>query len=121
MIDVIASVEFTHNRLPALIVAAPRRVRAAVAATVRDVERDAKLFCPVDTGLLRSSIHGRMLSDTEGVVGTSVEYAAPVEFGHVTEAGTYVPGQPFLAPALANSAEMFSQRLTDLLRSEGLL
>ena len=44
------------------------------------VENDAKTKCPVDTGMLRSSITS-VVEGNVGVVGTNVEYAPYVEFG----------------------------------------
>lgn len=44
------------------------------------VERDAKIFCPVDQGQLRASITHEVDGDT-GVVGTNVEYAPYVHQG----------------------------------------
>ena len=77
-------------------------------------ETYAKQLCPVDTGRLRNSItHKQEGTDTE-VIGTNVEYAPYVEFGHHQEPGryvpaigkrlvaSYVPGKPYLAPALEN-------------------
>lgn len=44
------------------------------------VERDAKIFCPVDQGQLRASITHEVDGDT-GAVGTNVEYAPYVHQG----------------------------------------
>lgn len=62
-------------------------------------ERYAKQRCPVDTGRLRSSITHRVEVETDGmvgIVGTNVEYAAPVELGHATRGGGFVPPVGFL-------------------------
>ncbi len=62
----------------------------ALNAVGLQAEGYAKRLCPVDTGNLRNSItHG--FDDTELVayIGTNVEYAAYVEFGH-TKPGGYV-------------------------------
>jgi HK97 gp10 family phage protein len=62
------------------------------------VDRMAKQLCPVDTGLLRSSINWRLGVDGRGVyatIGTSTHYAPYVEFGT-----RYMAAQPFLRPAL---------------------
>lgn len=65
-------------------------------------ETYAKRICPVDTGRLRNSItHKQEGTDTE-VIGTNVEYAPYVEFGHHTSSGKLVSGKPYLAPALEN-------------------
>jgi len=43
-------------------------------------ERNAKAYCPVDTGRLRNSI-SHATDDTRAVIGTNVEYAPYVELG----------------------------------------
>lgn len=46
------------------------------------IERDAKINCPVDMGLLRASIHsGVDRANLVGEVSTPTEYAAFVEYG----------------------------------------
>ena len=66
------------------------------------VEGRVKRKAPVDKGLLRASYTHS--ADEEGVVvGTNIEYAAPVELGHRTEAGTFVQPQPHLVPGLLES------------------
>jgi len=64
-------------------------LKKAMAEVVFGIEGDAKGFCPVGPnipgvrtgGLLKSSIHGEVVSAFEGVVGTNTEYAPYVEFG----------------------------------------
>lgn len=55
------------------------------------VEAGAKRNCPVDTGLLRESIHTRPAavkgSDVEASVYTGIEYAPYVEFGTGSRGG----------------------------------
>ncbi len=75
----------------------------------------ATAICPTDTGTLARSITSEVHMDENAVyVGTNVEYAAPVEFGHHQEVGRYVPAigarlvkdfvpaQPYLRPAFQN-------------------
>ena len=58
------------------------------------IEGHAKKRCPVDTGLLRSSILPVVESWAEAYVGTNVKYAIFVEYGtRKTKA------QPYLEPA----------------------
>ncbi len=84
-------------------------------------ETYAKKLCPVDTGNLRNSItHQREGDDTE-LIGTSVEYAPYVEIGHHQEPGryvpaigkrlvaSYVPGKPYMAPALQNHVSEYKE------------
>jgi len=61
-------------------------------------ERAAKRLCPVDTGRLRASITWRIDRDAKGLlalIGTTVHYAAYVEFGTWR-----MHGRPFLRPAI---------------------
>jgi HK97 gp10 family phage protein len=64
-----------------------------------EVQRDAKVRAPVDTGTLQWSItSGRFAADESRVeyhVGTSIHYAIYQEFGT-----RYMPAQPYLVPAL---------------------
>lgn len=84
-------------------------------------ETYAKKLCPVDTGNLRNSItHQREGDDTE-LIGSDVEYASYVELGHHQEVGRYVPaigkrlvrpfvpGKPYLAPALKDHISEYEQ------------
>lgn len=69
-------------------------------ALVREAKRRA---APVDTGMLKRSIHSVLEADGEETVvrvGTHVEYAIHVEYGHRTRGGRgYVPGRYFLKGA----------------------
>ena len=95
-------------------------------------ETYAKKLCPVSPGggTLRNSItHERKGDDTE-LIGSDVEYAPYVEFGHHQEVGRYVPaigkrlvrpyvpGKPYLAPALENHVteykEVFEKELSKI-------
>lgn len=76
------------NRLAAdLREAGPKGRLAAARATeksIRDIERDAKAFAPVDTGNLRGSITSETEitgSSIRGEVGPTASYGAYVEFG----------------------------------------
>ena len=61
------------------------------------VERQAKINATgrpgpnVITGRLRASIIPHIISYTEATVGTNVEYAPFVEFGHSQQVGRFVP------------------------------
>jgi hypothetical protein len=71
-----------------------RQSRLQIERSAINIEREAKNLCPVDFGILRSSIEktvdasdaGRILS---AEVGTNIEYAPFVEFG--TGSGVSVP------------------------------
>ncbi len=58
---------------------------------------------PVDTGELKSALGIRENSDGSLDIGTvkkKVDYALPVEEGHRTRGGTWVPAQPFIRPSI---------------------
>ena len=84
-------------------------------------ETYAKKLCPVDTGNLRNSItHQREGDDTE-LIATAVTYAPYVEIGHHQTPGryvpaigkrlvaSYVPGKPYMAPALENNVSEYKE------------
>lgn len=95
------------------------------------VEGGAKRICPVDTGLLRNSIHIKpatvLANEVTGAVYTAVEYAPYVEFGtgvrgEVTNTNEKYPvayssdwagqiAQPFLYPALENNKDKIEKMI----------
>lgn len=98
------------------------------------VEGHAKEYCPVNTGNLRNSItyvfeedpdHPSNENEVTVIIGTNVEYAPYVEFGHHQEVGRYVPAikkrlvkefvaaRPFLAPAMNNHLGEIEQAIRE--------
>lgn len=77
--------------------AVERAVKKWLPAAGAAVEGQAKLYAPVDTGLLRGSINHRVEGDT-AIVGTNVEYAPYQEYG--TRRFRPGVGQPFMRPAI---------------------
>lgn len=71
----------------------------ALRKTALALESDAKIFAPVDTGALRSSISTDFSGD--GRFGAmSAEIGPTVDYGHYVERGTSRMGpQPYLGPA----------------------
>lgn len=78
--------------------AGPKARRAgsfAIRKAGADIERDAKILAPVDTGDLENNI-STAVSDA----GMTVEVGPTVEYGIYQEFGTSTqPGTPFLGPA----------------------
>jgi hypothetical protein len=70
--------------------------------------------CPVDTGLLRSSIEVEQISDTEVVVAPHTDYAYYVEVGHHTRSGSFVPGRFYMR----NGTEESRDTVADYIRSQ---
>ena len=76
---------------------------AAMAAAGEAVADAARGMCPVDTGRLQASI-ASSASDSGAVISANTEYAAYVEFGT-----SKMAAQPYLVPALLNSAGEIAQ------------
>lgn len=71
-------------------------------SALEELQRQIVIRTPVDTGRLRSSItkRGPILTrdnNIEGFVGTNVEYAPYVEYGHMSVGGRWVPGRHMFA------------------------
>jgi hypothetical protein len=64
--------------------------------------RMQKSLVPVDTGNLSRHLGIKKTADGLGrLVGAfDVDYAAAVETGHQTKAGTWVPAQPYIRPSI---------------------
>lgn len=80
----------------------------AIQKTATDIERDAKIAAPVDTGFLRSSIS----SDVRGLhaeVGPTAEYGVYVEYGT-----SRMAPQPYLGPAFDRNAPLLEKAILDL-------
>jgi phage gpG-like protein len=88
-------------------------------------------LAPVDTGRLKNSLTHEVAMDEKAVyVGTNVEYAPYVEFGHRQEVGryvpaigkrlvkAYVPAKPFLKPAIVNNLEEYKGIIESELRAK---
>ena len=86
--------------------AIPKDVDNAVQAGALDIERDAKQYCPVDTGRLRSSITAAKVMDGVATVSTDVEYAQYQEYGTM-----YMPAQPFMMPALIVNEDQIRENI----------
>jgi HK97 gp10 family phage protein len=89
----------------------PRRVQAAVATSLEQMEADAKALAPVDSGRLRDSIHATLSARLTGSVTVGVDYAKWVELG----SGRNAP-QPFLYPAYHRNKAAFLASLKKALK-----
>ena len=93
--------------------------------TIGDKAADyAAGLAPVQTGNLKGSMESEVNQQEKAVyIGTAVEYAPYVEFGHHQEVGRYVPAigarlvrefvpaQPFLKPAIQNHLDEYKNIL----------
>ena len=86
-------------------------------------------LAPVATGNLKNSMTSEVSQEEKAVyVGTAVEYAPFVEFGHHQEVGRYVPAigkrlvrefvpaKPFLKPAIENHLDEYKNILESELK-----
>lgn len=89
----------------------------------------AAALAPVQTGNLKGSMTSEVNQEEKAVyVGTNVEYAPFVEFGHHQEVGRYVPAigkrlvrefvpaKPFLKPAIENHMDEYKHILESELK-----
>lgn len=88
---------------------AGKKAGTVVIATAAAIQRDAKLFAPVDTGMLRSSI---TRESTRTVYGASSEIGPEVNYGAYVEEGTWrMAAQPYLTPAAERNTGPFVETL----------
>ncbi|MBO1680171.1 HK97-gp10 family putative phage morphogenesis protein [Bittarella massiliensis (ex Durand et al. 2017)] len=100
------------SNLPEVQAELERRIANAATRCANEMERHAKLRCPVDTGRLRNSVTTAVETedDTATVyVGSNVEYAPHVELGTSRS-----EAQPFLKPAVADHQDAYAR----IIRSE---
>jgi HK97 gp10 family phage protein len=98
--------------------------------TIGDKAADyAAGLAPIQTGNLKGSMTSEVSQGEKAVyVGTAVEYAPFVEFGHHQEVGRYVPdigkrlvreyvpAKPFLKPAIENHMDEYKHILESELK-----
>jgi HK97 gp10 family phage protein len=93
----------------------PMAMQEALTRVVQEaaetIAADAKERAPVDTGFLRDSITSELESPLVAEVRAEADYALYVEEGHHTSAGSFVPAQPFLTPAVEAERTRFGARV----------
>ena len=72
-----------------------KRQRVAIKLAANEYKGDVQAITPHLTGTLRRSIHVEMVSDNTALVGSNLEYAAPVEYGT-----RYRAPKPYFRPPL---------------------
>ncbi|MFC8732178.1 HK97-gp10 family putative phage morphogenesis protein [Luteimicrobium sp. NPDC057192] len=90
---------------------ATRLARLVVTKTGQDVQRDARIGCPVDTGNLRASIGIDRPTLLESVIGPTANYGRFVEYGTSRAAP-----QPYMRPALERNTAPFEQAIGQIPR-----
>lgn len=96
----VATATKLKNAMKALPEMVKQEIGKAVVKIVLIIEQEAKKRCPVDTGLLRSSITPVVESWAAAHVGTNTEYAPYVEYGT-----KHTPAQPFFEPAFLEGSK----------------
>lgn len=71
---------------------------------------DAKGFCPVDTGRLKSSINVKLSGNT-AVISADTEYASYVEFGT-----SKMSAKPYLVPALLSKKQEILSAVAEMIK-----
>ena len=129
------SVELTADNLDQVLEEFAEQVEMGLEAIGLQAERHAKENITrngtVDTGLLRNSISHMVDSGDKAVyIGTNVEYAPYVEYGHKQEVGRYVPAigkrlvkphvpaQPYLRPAASEHNDEYKRIMEAALKGE---
>lgn len=85
-----------------------KKASAALRKTALDIEADAKIFVPVDTGFLKNSISSD-ISEYHAEVGPTADYA------HYVENGTSrMNGQPYMRPAADRRLPPFARRIREI-------
>lgn len=133
-------VTITHNRFPEIAAKLPNEADKVVRKTSFDIERDAKIFAPVDTGALENSIYVKTdkssgyngaVQDAKtanpdvkllpemanpgahtAVIGPAVEYGIYPELG--TRNPNY-PKQPYMTPAAERHKPKFEEAVRQML------
>lgn len=105
--------EITFNRLPEMGPAVRKACGDVVRKATFDVEVDAKVRAPVDTGFHRSAIQGKMIGPLTGEIVAGAEYAVYLEFGTHKMAA-----QPALIPAVEAIREPFIQAIAAAVKKE---
>ena len=129
-----AAVTLEFDRFDEIADKIPRAVAAEVEKTARGISSDIATrmaaingpsspgqYPAVDTGnLMNSYLAGTVPIKKDGtawMVGTNVDYALPLEYGHKTQDGGFVAARPHLTPSAERARESFLRRMKNLERN----
>lgn len=123
------SIEIKVDNTDAIIKATDEAIYNALKIVGDKAADYAAALAPVDTSNLKNSMTSEVHTEEKAVyVGTAVEYAPFVEFGHHQEVGRYVPAigkrlvrefvpaKPFLKPAIENHLDEYKHILESELK-----
>lgn len=99
-----------QKRLEKLINNAPKIEQEIVAEVGEQAHVKARDLVPVDTGALRESITLKV-EESEATISSSLEYAAPVEYGTSRQAA-----QPYMRPAAEEARKQLPKIAKAVLR-----
>jgi HK97 gp10 family phage protein len=99
------------SHIPQLSAAVKQKAELAVTKAAADIEAQAKVRAPVDTGLLKNSIQSRREGDLRHIVESPVHYSVYQEFGT-----RKMPAQPFMLPAVEFVKPSFEMAMRSLVR-----
>ena len=116
--------KLTNDNTKAILKATDEAIYDALDIIGNKAADYAAALAPVKTSNLKQNIESRVVMDEKAVyVGTAVEYAPYVEFGHHQQVGRYVPAigkrlvrefvpaKPFLKPAIQNHLDEYKHIL----------
>ncbi len=103
------TIKLEFNRFPEIAEALPVETGEIVKETAYEIEGEAKVRAPVDTGALRASIETSHPARTRSEVATGVEYGVYQEYGTVK-----MPAQPFMTPAAEAARPRFMGKMRNL-------
>jgi HK97 gp10 family phage protein len=105
--------EVKFNRLPGMGPAVRKACSDVVRKATFDVEADAKVRAPVDTGFHRSAIQGKMIGPLTGEIVAGAEYSLFLEWGT-----SKMAAQPALTPAIEAIRQPFIQAIAAAVKRE---
>lgn len=105
--------EVKFNRLPEMGPAVRKACSDVVRKVTFDVEADAKVRAPVDTGFHRSAIQGKMIGPLTGEIVAGASYSVFLEFGTHKMAA-----QPAIIPAVEAIREPFFRAIAAAVKKE---
>lgn len=99
-----------RSKIPAVRRRTRKELSALVQTAAFQIEQQAKIASPVDTGMLRNSIQTQILDDMTAMVTVGAEYGIYVEFGTRHQAA-----QPYFIPAVEQVVRSFGGELRKVL------
>lgn len=100
------TVRIEKDALPALGPKLRQKLSQVVRKTAADIEANAKVLVPVDTGALKASIQAKPVNELTSDVDVGQEYGPHVEFGT-----SRMGPRPYLTPSVEKLRPVFPQAI----------